>query len=329
MTLQELYKEVSQLGFEDSLGDDSTGRFIYAANRALIEIDSLRPRRKRVDIAHRVPANLLSSAPAVFEKVEAISFSAVGAKSFYFEVWGKGAFNVGIKRLVQDSDGKIEEELVNVSRSDLTFDTIKFDPRKGFIRYNEAFIDKLLEGNKEGEYPYYTGEVIITFEGDYAYTVRNLAMYDKVYSDKEADIVPYGAAVGYNVKELVGDDFEKFATPPIDSNGYHLTDGYRIEDSTIYLPADKTGVYTINYLHKVKAIPLDADVSAGSTKTVTIDLEDDLAALLPNLIAAYVWLDDEADKSQYYYNLYLQRAEQIKYNTRNLNPVEFKSVNGW
>ena len=60
MNLQDLYKSVSQLGFEDSLGDDSTERFIYSANRALIEVDSLRPRRRSIDINHRVPENLLS-----------------------------------------------------------------------------------------------------------------------------------------------------------------------------------------------------------------------------------------------------------------------------
>ena len=76
-------------------------------------------------------------------------------------------------------------------------------------------------------------------------------------------------------------------------------------------------------------IPLDADISAASTSETIIDLDDDLAALLPNLIAAYVWLDDETEKSQYYYSLYLKRAEQIKKEAVNLNPVEFETVNGW
>ena len=72
MTLQDLYKAVSQLGFEDSLGDDSSDRFIYATNRALIEINSLRPIQKHVDINHRVPKNLLFSKPTQIEKTEAL-----------------------------------------------------------------------------------------------------------------------------------------------------------------------------------------------------------------------------------------------------------------
>ena len=49
MTLQDLYSAVSQLGFEDSLGDSGNDGFIYAVNRALEEVNSLRPRCRRVD----------------------------------------------------------------------------------------------------------------------------------------------------------------------------------------------------------------------------------------------------------------------------------------
>lgn len=326
MTLQELYKEVSQLGFEDSLGDDGTSRFIYATNRALIEINSLRPRCRRAEILHRVPNNLLFSHPKVIEKTETLTFTARSAKSFYFEVSGKGSFSVGIKRLVKNSDGQVNEEIIVVHEG--TFDTNIFDYKKGFIRYNGAFIDNLVKTNKEDEYPRYTGEVIIIFEGDYDYTIRNLAMYENVYSDKERDIIAYGTEVGYDLKEYAR-DFEKISSPPIDANGNTLYKDYRIEDTTVYLPAGNPGIYTINYLHKVDLIPLDADVSATNGVIVNIDLEDDLASLLSTLIASYVWLDDETDKSQYYYNLYLQRSERILRESRNLNPIEFTSVNGW
>lgn len=329
MTLQELYKEVSQLGFEDSLGDDGNSRFIYATNRALIEVNSLRPRSRRAEILHRVPANLLFSDPKVIEKTDIMTFTARGAKSFYFEVLGKGTFTVGIKKQVKDSEGKIKEEIIVTNQGAFdTTDTIKFDFKKGFIRYDEAFIDRLMKTNKENEYPRYTGDVVIIFDGDYDYTIRNLAMYDKVYSDKESAIIPYGTEIGYNLKDY-DEDFESVSMPPIDASGNYLHEGYRIEDSTVYLPANNPGVYTINYLHKVNLIPSDADVSPASSDIVEIDLDDDLASLLPNLIASYVWLDDETEKSQYYYNLYMQRAERIRSEARYLNPIKFTSVNGW
>ena len=313
MTLQDLYKAVSQLGFEDSLGDDSTERFIYAANRALIEVNSLRPRRKRVDINPRVPTHLLFSEPKHIEKTETVTFTARNAKSFYFEVSGEGSFEVGLCK----KDGS------TISVTSQSFSTKTFDTRKGFIKYNEAFIDNLVKQDDT-----FTGDVYIMFSGDYSYSIRNLAMYDRVYSSNVADIPQYGEKIPYNVSTLVT-DFERFDSPPLDLLGNHLYKDYTIENNTLYLPIEKQGTYTVNYLHKVTKIPLDAVVTNTSTNADNIDLEEDLAALLPNLIAAYVWLDDEPDKSQYYYNLYLQRAEYIRSQVRSLNPVEFESVYGW
>ena len=335
MTLQELYKEVAQLGFEDSIGDDGADRFIFATNRALLEVNSLRPRKKRIDLNHRVPTNLILSEPKVIEKRggEDLVFTVNGAKSFYFEVCGEGAFEVGIKQLTKKKDGEkevIEEGLVIDNRkAHVEFNSFTFKKVKGFIKYNGAFIDNLMRvNNVEGSNITYPGEVQITFKGDYDYTIRNLAMYDRVYSSSEESIPEYSSKIAYDITSFVN-DFERFDATPIDSKGKRLYEGYSIEGNIIYLPLERQGVYTANYLHKVTAIPLDADFSASATTTIEIDLEDDLAALMPNLIAAYVWLDDEAEKSQYYYSLYQQRAEQIKRNIKDLNPIEFESVYGW
>ena len=323
MTLLDLYRSVSQLGFEDSLGDESSSRFIYATNRALIEVNSLRPRRKQIDINHRVPTNLLPAESVCFEKHEEISFKAPGAKSFYFEVSGEGTVQVGFEKVTDVGD---EAEYSTEYMPALTFDSKQFVSQKGFIKNsNGAFIDNLMQNNTGTTK--YTGNVIITFSGNFDYTVRNLALYDRIYSAEETDIPPYGNKIGYNISTTVN-DFEKFDSPPVDSDDRHLFEGYSIQSDTIYLPSDKPGVYTINYLHKVSLISITEEI-ASNGENVIIDLEEDLAALLPNLIAAYVWLDDEAEKSQYYYNLYLQRAELIKMEQRNLNPVEFKSVYGW
>lgn len=339
MTLLDLYNAVSQLGFEDTLGDDGDSRFIYATNRALIEVDSIRPRRKRVDINHRVPKNLLYSEPVTIEKAETLTFTAHGAKSFYFEVDGIGEYSIRMVTVdeVTDEDGNKKEVIAPKTVLTGTWLTEELVPShtfktvKGFIKNNGAFIDKVLRDQaeeiekNEGKkiYPFYTGDVEIVFSGDYDYTIRNLAMYDRVYSPSAEDIVPYSKTVGYKMSDYVN-DFAKFDTPPLDSNGAHLYEGYSIDGDTINLPIDKQGIYTINYLHKVSMY--DVLTVVGEQP---IDLDEDLAAVLPNLIAAYVWLDDEPDKSQYYYNLYLARADQIKRTSNNLNPIEFKSVYGW
>ena len=58
MTVAELYKQVAQLGFEVSLEDDD--RFYYAANRALLQVNEVRPAISYYLINHKPLKNLLS-----------------------------------------------------------------------------------------------------------------------------------------------------------------------------------------------------------------------------------------------------------------------------
>jgi hypothetical protein len=57
-----------------------------------------------------------------------------------------------------------------------------------------------------------------------------------------------------------------------------------------------------------------------------IELDDDLVQLLPLLLAAYLWLEDEAEKSAYYMNLYRERAASI---SRRMKCPDAFSFNGW
>ena len=89
MRVSELYKQVAQLGFEDSLEDDS--RFYYAANRALLQVSALRPAVSAYVINHKPMVNLVK--PDTFSPIERyddLSFEATDAKAFYFEADGNG-----------------------------------------------------------------------------------------------------------------------------------------------------------------------------------------------------------------------------------------------
>lgn len=341
MTLQDLYKSVSQLGFEDTLGEDGTSRFIYATNRALSEINALRPRRRSVTINHRVPTNLLFSQPTQIEKTGDLKFTAKKAKSFYFEVCGQGSYQVWLYKKVRskDGDGKdvITTEDVSSSSAEVTFDTKTYTAIRGIIMYNGAFIDSLMKSDdierfeKKEINEYYTGDVEIRFFGDFDYTIRNLALYDRVYSIDESDIAPYRNLVPYKITRYVN-DFERFDSSPINlESGNYLNTEYSIEDrETILLPLERQGAYTINYIHAVEKMPNNAEpTNEGATSRLKLDLDDDLVELMPNLVAAYVWLDDESEKAQYYLNLYMQRAAQIQKEAKDVTPIIFQSVYGW
>lgn len=316
MKLYDVYKAVSQLGFEDSLGDDGTTGFLYALNRALIEVNSLRPRRRTVVINHKVPNNLLFSYPEEIEKTETLTFTAKNAKSFYFEVCGKGKYTISF---LGTEEGKSQE----VKKGD--FNSKNFTAIKGIITHNGAFVDKATDRNIT-----FSGDVVIEFSGDYDYGIRNLALYDRVYSDKSEDVVPFTSRIPYNMNALV-DDFERFDASPLEaSTDKFLTGMYSIENhDTILLPLMYPGAYQITYIHKATPISMDSNVNDGTGNSPDIDLDEDLASLLPTLVAAYVWLDDEAEKAQYYFNLYRERTVQIQNNEKDITPVLFQSVYDW
>ncbi len=315
MKLYDVYKAVSQLGFEDSLGDDGTTGFMYAVNRALIEINSLRPRRRCVTISHRVPTNLLFAYPEEIEKTDTLTFTAKNAKSFYFEVCGKGSYAISFL-------GTDEGKSTTVKSGD--FDHKNFTAIKGIITdKNGAFVNTANNPNME-----YSGEVELKFYGDYDYGVRNIALYDRVYSDSAEDVVPFTKRIPYNMNAIV-DDFERFDASPLQSITDKFLGEYAIENKdTILLPREYPGAYQITYIHKVTPIQMSANIN-DSDSSPEIDLDDDLAALMPILVASYVWLEDEADKAQYYYNLYTQRALQIQAHEKDITPVLFQSTNDW
>ena len=67
---------------------------------------------------------------------------------------------------------------------------------------------------------------------------------------------------------------------------------------------------------------------ADAVTDTVIDLEDELVALLPLLVAAYVWADDEPAKCEYYLSLYREQEAQIKSAIKNIEPVTV-TTNGW
>ena len=73
MTISELYKQVAQLGFEDSLEDND--RFFYAANRALLQVNKLRPAIGNYLINHKPLENLVTESTfSSVEKLEDLTF---------------------------------------------------------------------------------------------------------------------------------------------------------------------------------------------------------------------------------------------------------------
>lgn len=117
--------------------------------------------------------------------------------------------------------------------------------------------------------------------------------------------------------------------PPIadagQSKGFVLDSDYFVSgDATLLIPASVKGSFSVRYNKKIASINQDENA-----ETTNIDLDDDLCAILPNLVAAYIWVDDEPTKAEYYLSLYREQAAEIYATAKKLEPVVYRNRNGW
>ncbi len=304
MTISELYKQVAQLGFEDSLEDDD--RFYYAANRALLQVNKIRPAISYYLINHKPLINLVKESTFTpLEKDEDLIFEATEAKSYFLEADGNGVVYVEVYDTETETWRIIDT--VNLSSKKT------FTPYKGFIKEESEFVG---------------GLVRLRFTGEYLYSVKNIAMYKQLLGAEVQDIPAYESYTRYDISKLV-DDFLALSCPPIKEaeRNVILNQDYEVEgNSIILLPYENKGVYKVMYERRPALIEDTGDVTNDEN---TIDLDEELCSLLPVLIASYVWIDDEPQKSEYYMSLYRERANDIERRTKDATPVTIKSSNRW
>lgn len=299
MTVSELYRQVAGLGFESSLESDD--RFYEAANRALLQVSDVRPAVRYYTINHKPLENGISR--NTFAPIESsVSFDANCGKAFYFEADGNGVAHI--------------EHIVDGETSLLQ--TIELKSHRAFVPYRGFF-------KKGGNFV--QGNVRIRFDGEYTYSVRNVAIYDKIYSGDVKDIPAYEPYTRYDISKCV-DDFLGLEAPPITDDASHslLNQNYFVENGrVILLPYDGRGCYKIAYKHRPTRIN---DGDAAEANEDNIDLDDDLAELMPLAVAIYVLAEDESDLVNHYSDLYQRRVSEIVSRDRDYAPIKI-TTNGW
>ena len=163
------------------------------------------------------------------------------------------------------------------------------------------------------------GEGKIEFLGDYSYSVYDFALFDEIYGSSEDDIPFISGYREYDMKDYT-DDFTSFTSSPTDSDGNAISGAF-VRGTKIYVPDAYSGKIRIVYKRAPK------DVNKNSDDEIL--LPDGCEHLLPLLVAAYVWLDDDADKAQYYMTLYRESMSSLKYYDRTQINTEYRDVNGW
>lgn len=303
MKVNECYKQVAQLGFEDSLESDE--RFVYTLNRALLQVASLRPATRACFINHMPLENAIQvESHSPLRVSESLVFECSDVKAYYFEACGNGDFYL---------DKKTADGWSEFFYRDIVSTNGIFEPRRGFIKDGDAFV---------------SGTVRMRFAGDFVWHVRNVAAYHDIVSDDDTKIPAYEGYTAYDVSAMVT-DFMGLANPPFEGGTFlQARDNlWDVENErVILLSKDAAGYYKVIYYHRPDEIVYKNSVADDET---VIDLDEDLCALLPNLIASYVLLEDDPNMAQYYGALYQASAQAIVAAAKKHRPCRVVNVTGW
>ena len=208
--------------------------------------------------------------------------------------------------------------------------TIKYEGAKSysFTTYGtgRCFVQggspiKTVDFSEEGEIHrgFLNGSGFLRFVGEYSYTVLDLAIFSETFSEKAEDIPTLSDFREYEMKKCCS-DFLAFISPPTDEYGMTI-EGATLKGGIMSIPESYSG--KINLVYK----------SAPQKLTGNLDEEIILPSgceHLPALLAsAYVWLDDEDDKAQYYMSLYREAMSAVKYYDRESFDNKYYNVNGW
>ena len=164
------------------------------------------------------------------------------------------------------------------------------------------------------------GEATITFFGEFSFEVINLAVFEKIASDREENLFSYGEPFEYKISDLRG-DFHSFASMPTDAYGRDIS-GAMLRGNTLIIPWDYRG--RINLVYKVKPPTVSIDLPNAD-----IPIAREVEHLVALLAASYYWADDAPDKAEYYLMLYREAMKAVKqFDTRRIGGG-YDDVTGW
>lgn len=163
------------------------------------------------------------------------------------------------------------------------------------------------------------GEGEIHFLGEFRYTVYDLCIFDEVFA--EGDVPPrFGRMREYEL-EKVFPDFLCAITSPTDGEGRKIA-GASVFSRVMNIPYGYTGEVVVEYRRRAPEVSINAP-------DAQLDIPVELVSLVPLLAAAYVWLDDDAEKAQYYMSLYRDGMSAVKLYTRRAVDTAFTDATGW
>ena len=182
----------------------------------------------------------------------------------------------------------------------------------GVTRVNFYAADGVVKGKIS------SGECSIKFEGDNDYTVTSLATFGGRYDASLNGVPEYSERRTVDLEGAIP-DFGGVATLPMCVSGNMSGTELSVKENLLYLPFTLDGeveveYYRLPHLTAQKDAPLDTP--AGTEH------------LLSFLVASFIWLDDDADKAQYYMALYRDGLLTYKHRLLTARDRNYRT-NGW
>ena len=191
----------------------------------------------------------------------------------------------------------------------------------GKYKISKGESEKIFEFSQKSELHrgFLHGEGKIDFLGEYSYSVYDFYFFDEILSDRTEDIPALSGYTEYRIRDYA-EDFLALINQPTDDNGIAIANS-SVRGEIMRVPDSYSGKINLTYKKAPQKLSGDPDEN--------IILPCGCEHLLALLSASYIWLDDDADKAQYYMGLYREAMAAVKFYDRSTSENSYHVTNGW
>lgn len=297
MTPNDIKQEVGTLAMENASEVDESA-FWHAINRALAQVNRIRPVIRSVEVYNGAPAKLEHSRDVIpFGKKCPYVKTVKGCAAIYLDVSASSG------EITVTGGGK------------------------------EIHRESLIENKRANEYrilipdEYAEGEITVTVTTPFAGVVAEAVYYSEKISDEPSD-VPSGSLYNIFFFREIAPDLQSVVKLHYQKGGSLSEELVESKDFAIpttrelWLLKSKAGLYRIYYYPKPTRL-------TRANENEEVPLDEDLQTLLPLLICYYVWLEDKPEIAEAMYSQYMQTAAEIRVQSTASDYPAVQDVYGW
>jgi len=163
------------------------------------------------------------------------------------------------------------------------------------------------------------GTTRISFSGDMLFDIQDLCVYTDIKGTDKGSIPIRSPFYEHDLDSLIPDLMSISGHPSTDK-GY--IDKAEIIGHVLRLPSEICGRIYVPYRRIPRAFGKDDGAK-------TIDIPKYAEHLLPILTAAYLWLDDDAEKAEYYMSIYKSEVREVSRTLKTGADNTYSDVTGW